>query len=192
MNEVLALITIMFWALVPIFWIPVHCFSGFFRRLGIFTYLTPLFTWMPVAYLIYSKSDLLLGFRVSMPLSVQASGWIVFSLGMLLQLWTLRLLGGKRITGLAEVTAMAGNRVIRSGPFSVVRHPTYVSHTMMFAGVFLSTGIVSVGIITLLDLFIINAVVIPLEDRELTERLGNEYREYRKNVPAYFPRILNR
>jgi protein-S-isoprenylcysteine O-methyltransferase Ste14 len=58
----------------------------------------------------------------------------------------------------------------------------------MYAGVFLITGVIAVGIITVLDLLIVNAVVIPLEDRELIGRFGDAYREYKERVPAYFPR----
>ena len=57
----------------------------------------------------------------------------------------------------------------------------------MFAGVFLITGVIATGIITLLDIIIINTVVIPLEDRELVERFGEEYRRYQERVPAFFP-----
>jgi len=85
------------------------------------------------------------------------------------------------------VTHVAESRIITSGPFSVIRHPTYLSHTIMYAGVFLITGVITNGIITLLDIIIINTVVIPLEDRELVERFGEKYRKYQKRVPAFFP-----
>jgi protein-S-isoprenylcysteine O-methyltransferase Ste14 len=59
----------------------------------------------------------------------------------------------------------------------------------MYAGVFLITGVAAVAAITLLDIIVVNALVIPLEDRELIERFGEEYRAYRKRVPAFFPGI---
>jgi protein-S-isoprenylcysteine O-methyltransferase Ste14 len=163
-NDILAIITIMFWALVPLFWIPVHGLSPFFKKLGIFTYITPVITWVPIVWLIYANRDLLLKYTVNLPQTVRVAGWMVFILGMLLQFWTLRLLGGWGIIGLPEVTEIVENKIVTSGPFSVIRHPTYLSHTIMYAGVFLITGVITTGIITLLDIIIINTVVIPLED----------------------------
>lgn len=177
----------MFWALVPLFWIPVHGLSRFFKKIGIFTYLTPLITWLPVVALIYLGRSWILSHRFEFPVVLRGIGWIIFILGMFLQLWTLRLLGGLGIIGLPEVTQFAKSRIITSGPFSVIRHPTYASHTIMYAGVFLLSGVIAVSVITLLDLIIINAFVIPLEDRELVARLGEQYRQYKERVPAFFP-----
>jgi len=53
--------------------------------------------------------------------------------------------------------------------------------------VFFITGFIAIGVITLLDIVVINAMVIPLEDRELIGRFGDEYRRYRDRVPAFFP-----
>lgn len=189
MTDTLALIVLMFQALVPLFWIPVHGFSNFFRKLGIFTYITPFITWLPVAWLIYSNRELLLSYRLDLPAILRALGWIVFAFGAALQVWTLRLLKVWGIMGLPEVTRIVESRIITTGPFSVVRHPTYLSHTIMYAGVFLITGVAAVAVITLLDIIVVNALVIPLEDRELIERFGEEYRAYRKRVPAFFPGI---
>jgi len=192
MNDTLAVITMMFWTLVPLFWIPVHGFSAFFKKLGIFTYITPVITWMPIAWLIYAKRELILSFTIDLPLLVRGAGWIVLVCGILLQIWTLRLLGGWGIMGLPEVTRIVESRIVTSGPFSVIRHPTYLSHTIMYAGVFLITGVIAVGIITLLDIVIINMMVIPLEDRELVGRFGEAYRRYQERVPAFFPCIAKK
>jgi protein-S-isoprenylcysteine O-methyltransferase Ste14 len=59
----------------------------------------------------------------------------------------------------------------------------------MLSGVFLVTGVTAAGVVALLDYLIINAIVIPMEDRELAERFGDGYRDYMKKVPKYFPRI---
>jgi protein-S-isoprenylcysteine O-methyltransferase Ste14 len=187
MTDALAIITIMFWALVPLFWIPVHGLSAFFKKIGIFTYITPLITWLPVVGLLYISRSWILSHRLELPVFLQGIGWVVFILGIFLQLWTLRILGGLRIIGLPEVSQLVESRIITSGPFSVIRHPTYASHTIMFAGVFLLSGVIALGVITLLDIAIINAFVIPLEDRELVERFGDEYKAYKDRVPAFFP-----
>jgi len=178
--------------LVPLFWIPVHMFPKFFRRLGIFTYVTPLITWMPITWFIFANRGLILRYKLELPMLVHITGWIVFMGGILLQLWTLRLLGGWRIMGLPEVTDVGENRIVATGPFTVIRHPTYLSHTMMFTGAFFISSVVALGVMTLIDIIIVNLLVIPLEDRELIMRFGDEYKEYKNRVPAFFPRIFNR
>ncbi len=190
MTDLFAIVTIMLIPLVPLFWIPVHGFPQFFKRLGIFTYVTPLITWLPIAGVIYASRTWILRYQFALPVFIQIAGWLVFAGGVLLQLWTLRLLGGLRIMGLPEVTDMMENKIVTSGPYTVIRHPTYVSHTMMFTGVFLVSGVIILGIVALVDAVIVNLLVIPLEDRELIMRFGDAYKEYKNRVPAYFPRIF--
>ncbi len=185
----LAFITILVWPAVPLFWIPVHGFPRFFRKIEIMSYLVPLVLWLPVAYVLFIHRDFLLRFRLELPLVVRIGGLLLFMAGTALQVWTGQLLGIKGLIGLPEVSSKVHGRLTTEGPFSVVRHPTYFSHTLMFAGVFLITGVISVGIITLVDLAVINGTVIPLEEKELESRFGDEYRSYKKRVPRFFPRL---
>lgn len=190
MTDFLALITIMIWPGVPLFWIPVHGLSRIFKKLGLLTYVMPLITWIPLCYFIYINRGYLLSIKIDFPFLINLSGIIFFICGTLLQLWTGQLLGIRGLVGLPEISAKAKSRLIVKGPFSVVRHPTYLAHTMMLLGVFLITGSAAVGIVTLLDILIINLAVIPLEDRELLERFGKAYAEHKKRVPAFFPRLF--
>jgi protein-S-isoprenylcysteine O-methyltransferase Ste14 len=59
----------------------------------------------------------------------------------------------------------------------------------MVSGVFLLTGVIAVGVVTMFDFLVVNAVIIPLEERELLSRFGEEYVQYKKRVPRYFPAI---
>ncbi len=186
MREALALITIIIWPVVPLFWIPVHGLSRIFRRLGLLTYIMPLVTWLPLAYLLYQERGLLLRCQLDLPLGVNIIGLILLTAGTVLHLWTGKLLGLWGLIGLPEVSRRTDGRLVDSGPFSVVRHPTYLAHTMMFTGVFLMTGVVAVAIITALDFIVINLLIIPLEEQELEERFGEEYGQYRESVRSRF------
>jgi protein-S-isoprenylcysteine O-methyltransferase Ste14 len=190
--DFLAFIAILVWPAVPLFWIPVHGFPKFFRRLDVLTYVVPLVLWLPLAYFSISYKDVLLGFRIDLPLMVKIAGLFFFGAGTILHLWTGELLGIKGLIGLPEISWRAKSRLVMKGPFSVVRHPTYLAHTLLFAGVFLSTGVVTVGIVTLLDFVVMNAVVIPLEEGELGSRFGEEYKTYKERVPQFFPRIFRK
>ncbi len=185
--DLLAFMTILVWPVVPLFWIPVHAFPRFFRRIEVLSYLVPLVLWLPVAYFLFLYRDILLRFRLEIPLVVEIAGLFLFAGGTALQVWTGQLLGIKGLIGLPEISSKADGRLVAAGPFSVVRHPTYLAHTLMFAGVFLITGVISVGVITLVDLVVMNSAVIPLEERELEARFGDDYRRYRERVPQFFP-----
>jgi protein-S-isoprenylcysteine O-methyltransferase Ste14 len=188
-TDILAFITILVWPAVPLFWIPVHGFPRFFRKIEFMSYLVPLILWLPLVWFFFAHRDFLLRFRLQVPVIIRIAGLVLLLAGTALHVWTGKLLGIKGLIGLPEISSKMHGRLTNEGPFSVVRHPTYLAHTVMFAGVFLVTGVVAVSVVTLLDFIIINTVVIPLEERELEARFGDEYRRYKKSVPQFFPRI---
>lgn len=183
-KDLLALAALMLWPAIPLLWIPVHCAPRFFRRLSFLTYVLPLITWLPLSIVTFELREILLQHRSALPAAANIIGICLFVTGALLQAWTLSLLTLPGITGMPEVTRSIPGRLRSAGPFSVVRHPTYLSHTFMLLGVFLATGVTAVGIATAVDAIAVNTMVIPLEERELLERFGAEYEEYRRNVPS--------
>lgn len=189
MANLLALITIIAWPVIPLFWIPVHFHSQFFRKIKLLTYLLPLFTWLPLAYLIYLSRSFLLQARVDFPVIVNMFGVLLLVSGTLLHVWTGKLLSIWGLIGLPEVYTRIEGRFVKEGAFSVVRHPTYLAHTLMFAGIFLITGVISIFIITVLDLLAVNMVIIPLEEKELLNRFGDKYRKYINEVPKIVPSL---
>ena len=189
MTDLLALAAIFFWPVVPLFWIPVHGFPNLFRRLGLFTYLMPAVLLPPIVYLIYINRDFLLSYRTDVSLVFRIAGIVLLLGGTLLHIRTGILLSLRGLMGLPEISNRIKGRLVTGGAFSLVRHPTYLAHTLMFAGVFLISGVIATGIITVLDIVVINAFVIPLEEKELADRFGEEYEEYRKRVPRFFPKI---
>lgn len=192
LTDILALATIIVWPVIPLFWIPVHGFPKIFRKIGIATYIMPLVLWLPLAYFLFMNRFFLLTFRVTLPGLVTIVGLILMVSGTALQIWTGKLLRLRGLMGLPEITRRVDGTLVTEGAFSVVRHPTYLSHTLMFAGVFLISGVTAAGVVTLLDFLIVNLAIIPLEERELSRRFGPAYEEYRKKVPKFFPRHLPR
>jgi protein-S-isoprenylcysteine O-methyltransferase Ste14 len=186
MNDILAIMTLMFWPVIPLFWIPVHVAVRFFRRPGLAVYLLPIFTWLPLAFLIYRHRDFLLQFKITLPFPCAIIGWGLLISGTLLHIWTARLLGLWGIIGVPELSGRVEEHLAAEGPFSMVRHPTYLAHTLMFSGVFLITGSLTVGIVAVIDCIVVNSVIIPLEERELADRFGEEYASYKKKVPSQF------
>ncbi|HJX24399.1 MAG TPA: isoprenylcysteine carboxylmethyltransferase family protein [Candidatus Bathyarchaeia archaeon] len=119
-------------------------------------------------------------------------GIILIAAGIALHTWTAKLIGIKATIGYTELKPDVQSEkqsLIISGPFSVVRHPSYWAHTAIITGVFLITGIIAVGIIALMDLAITYFITTTLEDQELVERFSSQYREYQRRVPKFFPKF---
>ena len=191
MNDILAIATLMFWPIIPLFWIPVHMATVLFRRLGIFAYLVPSITWVPVAFLIYYNRSFLLQPRIDLPHVLNILGFPIFIMGTFLHIWTAKLLGGLGIIGVPEIFSMVKADLVKKGPFSVVRHPTYLAHTLIFTGVFLITGVLTVSVVAVVDFIVVNTIIIPLEEQELSSRFGAEYESYKKEVSArFFPWVF--
>ncbi len=185
-NDLLAIAALVLWPAIPLFWIPVHCVPGFFRRLGFLTYMLPLITWLPIAFITFTLRDVLLRYRIELPVVMNVIGALFFVSGAGLQVWTLLLLSLPVRMGMPEVTKSIPGKLVSIGPFAVVRHPTYLSHTLMLLGLFFMTEVTALGVVAIVDAIAVNVMVIPLEEKELLQRFGKEYEEYRRKVPSRF------
>jgi len=182
---------VMMWPAIPMFLIQIHYATIFWRKLGLWTYLVIFLEWVPIAFALYLWREVILQYEVTTTAPFHVVGVVAVAAGVALHAWTAKLLGIKATIGYTELkpeTAEKNEMLVTSGPFAVVRHPSYWAHTMVITGIFLITGIVAVGIIALIDLAITYFVTTELEDRELTERFGNQYREYQEKVPKFFPK----
>lgn len=188
-SDAIAFIVLVLWPIIPLWWIPVHGANRHIRRLGIAIYPIVFVLWAICAGLIYMNRLFLLRFHIEFPALIVVLGVIFAIAGILLQLWTLKALSARVITGVPEIINGEKARLITKGPFSIIRHPTYVSHTIFLVGIFLSTGVAATGIVAIIDFFVVALVIIPLEERELLSRFGNEYRVYRSRTPRLIPRI---
>jgi protein-S-isoprenylcysteine O-methyltransferase Ste14 len=190
-NE-LAMMMVMMWPLIPMFLIQIHYATNFWRKLGIWTYFTIFLEWLPIAFALYWWRDAILQYEVTVATPIIALGAAAIVAGIALHAWTAKLLGIKATISYTELKPEPKEKqesLITSGPFSVVRHPSYWAHTSIITGAFLITGVISVGIIALIDLAIAYFVTTELEDRELTERFGDQYRKYQTRVPKFFPKL---
>jgi protein-S-isoprenylcysteine O-methyltransferase Ste14 len=145
--------------------------------------------WVFSAYLIYTNRIFLLGFHIDFPLTIRVLGAFFAGAGIFLQLWTLKVLTARVITGVPELISGEKASLVIKGPFSFMRHPTYVSHTIFLVGVLLTTGVVSIGIVVIIDFFVVTLIIIPLEENDLLQRFGDEYSQYMSHTPGLFPRI---
>jgi caffeoyl-CoA O-methyltransferase len=91
------------------------------------------------------------------------------------------------LIGLPQVYTGTEGRLVSGGAFSVIRHPTYLAHTMMFSGIFMITGVITIAVIMVIDMVVVLLLIIPIEEKELSDRFGEGYRLYKSRVPVIFP-----
>jgi protein-S-isoprenylcysteine O-methyltransferase Ste14 len=93
--------------------------------------------------------------------------------------------GVPRFTGKDEMQGRG--ELIATGMHGEVRHPIYLGHLLMQLGWAVSSGSAA-GFICVAVALATGAVMLQMEERELMQRFGDDYREYRKQVPMIIPR----
>jgi protein-S-isoprenylcysteine O-methyltransferase Ste14 len=114
-------------------------------------------------------------------------GIVVIVLGSLLRRYCWRTLG-EYFTG--DVQARAGQPVIRTGPYKLVRHPSYTGGMLMNIGVGLAlcSGL-SLALLTATALATY-AYRVRIEEHALLETLGEPYRAYMRECRRFIPYVV--
>jgi protein-S-isoprenylcysteine O-methyltransferase Ste14 len=116
-----------------------------------------------------------------------ALGWIALIIGSILCVRSILAFGADNLA-LLYVYHPEKGRIINSSIYSVLRHPIYAGVLRLFIGLALINGNAN---------SIAFAILIPLgfvgwprlvEEKELIERFGGAYIDYRKQIPAFFPK----
>jgi len=114
-------------------------------------------------------------------------GMLLVVLGSLLRRYCWRTLG-EYFTG--DVQARAGQPVIRTGPYRLVRHPSYSGGLMMNAGVGLalcSSLSLILLTVTALATYIYR---VRIEEHALVDTLGEPYRIYMRERRRFIPYVV--
>jgi len=78
--------------------------------------------------------------------------------------------------------------VIKTDVFARIRHPMYFGSILTFLSfVILSLSVIALAIFVVVVIFYY--YLCRYEEQVLLEKLGNEYKDYMKNVPMLFPKI---
>jgi protein-S-isoprenylcysteine O-methyltransferase Ste14 len=89
----------------------------------------------------------------------------------------------------AMVTIKQDHRLIRTGPYSVVRHPIYSGLLLALFGTAFVVGEVR-GFAAFAFAFVAWIIKSRAEERFLREEFGQEYEDYRRQTYAFVPYIL--
>jgi protein-S-isoprenylcysteine O-methyltransferase Ste14 len=122
-----------------------------------------------------------------------ANDWATFGLGIVLVLagaglrdWAIVTLGRffRR-----EVTIAPGQRLVRRGPYRVLRHPSYTGLILVCAGYGLAFGSWVAAAVALLVMAVGLLPRIRVEERALAGEFGAEYADYARSTARLVPGI---
>jgi protein-S-isoprenylcysteine O-methyltransferase Ste14 len=177
------------YATIPSFWLVIHPRANYWRSRtrSPYRYLLPMWIGMWVVC----------GLATFPWRHVQvyrtAWGWIPAAIIFAAGLWIYKRSGAgfsaRQLGGIPEILdGPQEQRLVISGIRSRVRHPIYLGHLCEMLAWSVGTGLAVCYGLTVFAV-ITGAGMIHLEDAELEKRFGEEYREYRKKVPALWPRM---
>jgi protein-S-isoprenylcysteine O-methyltransferase len=113
-------------------------------------------------------------------------GVFVFVAGMVLRIYSIIHLG--RFFTL-KVAIATDHRLIESGPYRFIRHPSYTGLLMMFFGIGLGIGDWLSVLVIIIPVFTALRWRIRIEEAALLEALGDSYRCYTKRARRLVPMI---
>jgi protein-S-isoprenylcysteine O-methyltransferase Ste14 len=145
--------------------------------------------WLAIGWLTGYLRSLDVSLGVQLPAWVRVPGIVALSAGAALVLICGGMLSTLGIGTLRGEEWFMPRDFVATGPFRFVRNP------MSLGGAVLMTGIAlchrsALGLGLAAALFVVfHLVVVCLEEPGLEKRFGDSYREYRRNVPRWVPRI---
>ena len=119
---------------------------------------------------------------------VFAVGVVLYAISVRVELRTRRHLKFRTLAGVPELEGEA-DVLLHEGIYADVRHPRYLAvlvGLMSYALMINYTGLYFVAVAALPGI----ALIVAFEERELTERFGQAYLDYKQRVPAFLPRNL--
>ncbi|HLK33878.1 MAG TPA: isoprenylcysteine carboxylmethyltransferase family protein [Terriglobales bacterium] len=177
---------------IPLFWLVIHPRVEYWRarQRSPYRVLMPLWMgmWVVAGAITYPWRHLLF---YATPLT-----WIpaiaLFACGLQLYRHSGRGFTGAQLGGRHELEPHRfEQRLVTTGIRSRVRHPVYLAHFCEMLAWSVGTGLAVVYALTGFAL-LTGALMTYLEERELEQRFGEEYRSYRQRVPAFLPRLFAR
>lgn len=89
----------------------------------------------------------------------------------------------------AFIGGIKNERVVREGPFSMVRNPLYVFSFIGVVGIGLQSGKLTLLALLVASFVVYYRFVVQKEEAYLTEKFGDDYRRYCTETPRWFPKL---
>jgi protein-S-isoprenylcysteine O-methyltransferase Ste14 len=106
------------------------------------------------------------------------TGYGLVVIGVLGRVWCSAFIGGRKNYELIDI-----------GPYSIVRNPLYVFSFFAVLGIALTTGMLTVALLTTMLFAVYYRVVIEREEAALLAAYDGHYADYLARVPRWWPRF---
>jgi len=113
-------------------------------------------------------------------------GVVIMLIGGLIRLWATKHIG-RRMPWIKK----KGRKLVKTGPYAIVRNPLYIGNIIIAAGLSILSELVWMVPLVILYLFVLYHLVVLYEEKKLSERWRDEYRSYMKEVPRWIPKLNN-
>lgn len=182
------LLVVMLPAAMP-YWYMIHGWPALWRRLGKWATITIQFSLMALMmWGLWRARATLIGRPLDLWWLPLIPGLVLYGMSVRIALERKKYLTFGPLMGLPEFAPSDHPpKLFQEGIYGRIRHPRYLELILGVAGwalVVHYTGVYWVTAASILALLLI----IPLEERELLQRFGDAYAEYRSRVPALVPR----
>jgi protein-S-isoprenylcysteine O-methyltransferase Ste14 len=177
------------YASIPLFWLAIHPFAARWRARRKSPYRLLLPGWATAGSV---GGFLTLRWRSQLFYESWWSwvpGIVSFLCGFWLYYKSTRSFSRRQVSGMPELLrANQEQRLNVSGIRARIRHPMYLGHFCEMLGWSIGTGLSVCYGLTVFAIAL-GIIMVRMEDAELEARFGEEYRAYRKAVPAFLPKI---
>jgi protein-S-isoprenylcysteine O-methyltransferase Ste14 len=171
---------------IPTFWLLIHPRAQFWRSRPASPYKILLPLWIGMWAAVAAITAPWHGFILYTSRRMWFPATALFCAGLILYRLSRTNFSLAQLGGLPEVLPdHSHQRLVTTGIRAYVRHPVYLGHLCQMLAWSVGTGLAVCWVLTSLTM-ISGAIMIKMEDEELEKRFGEEYKEYRRNVPAVF------
>jgi len=175
---------------IPTFWLLIHPRAAYWRSRKRSPYLILLPAWIALGIILGWLTSRWRHPAFYTTLWAWIPATLLFSIGLWIYSQSGKRFSPAQLGGLPEVLANHGEqRLVTSGIRSQIRHPVYLAHLCEVLAWSLGTGRAVCYALTAFAVAT-GAIMIRLEDRELEQRFGKDYVQYKKAVPAILPRMF--
>ena len=172
-----------------LYWFVIHPFAGFWRRLGpVKTHMIVAPAMILVSFGIYQFREPLMRVDFGFVPAFAVLAVLSYLFAAFLELKCRRYLKLKILMGGPELAQdPSAGSLLSEGIYSRIRHPRYLSVFFGSLAVALFANYLASWLLMVLLIPVIYLLAI-IEERELLERFGGDYRRYMERVPRFVPR----
>ncbi len=188
-----ALLTMALFTPFLFIWFVVHPFTGMWRRIG------PIRTWLCVTGILFPVPTAVYHFRESLLVISFGFSWSLAALALVFFVASIIIAGLRGVYLKAAIRfgwpqlADEENpgKLLTEGIYSRIRHPTYIEGGLALTSMALFSNYLAVYVL-LAAYFPLIYLVVLMEERELSERFGEEYVRYSEEVPRFIPKMRSK